>query len=749
MNQNPRKSSASPAQASTELPSPLSLSDRARGRRRYLVFATFNAFSYALLAEGMVVLLLLRLGAGERWVGWVSSIMFLTLPFMVVGYRLIPRLGVSGTAGAFWSLRSMSALFLIAAPWAAGLGGSLSLWLVLAGTLGFMLGRAGGLAAFTGIITELTTTRDRGDLLGLTFRYFQGGAILVTLLVAVFLGDNAPLWFYQVFFAVGLACGLVAAWALWTLPEAGLFRNGVPFSLLKEMRWVLGTPGRRWFLAMSVSVPVSQGLWRTMLLLLVKQGYGLSDQIAVSLLIVTMVGGVLASYSYGLFLDRLGSRPLMVITGFIDILAAVGVLLLPETVNWPLLGAIFLINGYVHTALQSSSQHYFLSITDNEHQLPQGIITQGAGGLTAGATLAGAGIALATLRLWGDAGLLPGTAGDPLLHFRWLFVAFLVFLTLRILVFFRLPPLRSKGIRESLNALISPWDWRAVHAVKRAVAAQGEDDETHALRTMMRSTAGVYSDELERYLASPSYFVRRRALDSLIIAKPTPELTTLLIEDLHNNPFTTAHQSAHWLGRWRVEAAIPSLREAITNPDFRLAGAAIHALVEMDERSTLDLVEHALAGAENPLLLIEAARAISMWGSQRHYPLLLEQYHRDIPPQAKDELSLSVARLLGLYGNMYKDLGMLHREPDQLHREWAERLLPQDAEGLILALEGGNPRRSLLQATLARRREAFRDWFVEPTDNFLAKRPERVFPEMAFMMTLLLLSSEGLHLKSE
>lgn len=749
MNDPHPRESGSPGQESLEEPASLSLSEMARGKRRYMVFSTFNAFSYALLAEGMVVLLLLRLGAEERWVGGVSAIMYVTLPFMVVGFRLIPRLGVTGTAGVFWLMRSLSALFLIAAPWGASYDDRLGLWLVLAGTLGFMLGRAGGLAAFTGIITELTTPRDRGDLIGINFRLFQGGAIMVTLLVAVFLGEDASLWRYQVFFSLGLGAGLVASWALWTLPEAGLFKKAAPFSLVTEVRWVLRSPGRRWFLAMSMAVPISQGLWRTMLILLVKKGYGLSDQFTVGLLIVTMIGGVLASYSYGLFLDRLGSRPLMVLTGFVDILAAVGVLLLPQAIHWPLLVAIFLLSGYVHTALQAASQHYFLGITDQEHQLPQGIITQGAGGLAGGAALAGGGIALAALRGWGDAGLLPGVPGDPLLHFRWFFAGMLILLALRILVFFRLPPLRSKGIRDSLNALLSPWDWRAVHAVKRAVSSQSEDNEAHALHTMMRTHAGVYTDELERYLASPSYFVRRRAMDSLILAKPTPELIALLIRDLKDNPFTTAHQSAYWLGRWKVEAALPALHNAIATDDFRLSGAAIHALSEMDDRSALPMVEAALALSENPYVLIEAARAISLWGDHRHYPLLLAQYHLDIPPQAKDELSLSLARLLGLYGEMYKDLGMLHREPAQLYREWRERLAPEDLEGLIPALRFGEPRRSLLQATLARRREDFRDWFASATEAFLAKRPENVFPEMAFMMTLLLLSQEGLHLKME
>ena len=88
-------------------------------------------------------------------------------------------------------------------------------------------------------------------------------------------------------------------------------------------------------------------------------------------------------------------------------------------------------------------------------------------------------------------------------------------------------------------------------------------------------------------------------------------------------------------------------------PHFLLSGAAIHALVGLDERSTLPLIEKKFMESENPYVLIEGARAISFWGDPIHYSMLLQKYLLDIPPQAKDELSLSVARLLGLYDTLY------------------------------------------------------------------------------------------------
>jgi hypothetical protein len=719
---------------------PLSLRERAVGKRRYFTYGFFNSLSYAVLAEGVVILALLRLGGTERWVGVVSSLMYVTMPFMLLGYALIPRLGVSRTAGLFWYIRSCSAAFMIVAPWAAvHLGPQAGLWCMLLGSLGFMLGRAGGLASFTGIITELTTQRDRGTLISTSFKIYQGGAILVTGLIALSLGRDAPVERYQVFFAVGMVSGLVAAWALWRIPEAGLFRTTPRFSLRAELRWTLATPGRRWFLAMMLALPVLQGLTRTFTILVAKQGYGLTDQAVVVLVIVGMLGGVLASYSYGLFLDQLGSRPLLVLTGFVEIAAVALVVMLPRAFSPVLLALIFVMGGYVNTALQAATQHYFISITTHTHQLPQGILTQGAGGIAGGLALSVGGWVLAHLKE------ATAAAPDPLLHFRWFFGGLLVLLALRSVIFFRIPRLRSQGIRDSLNALFSPWDWRAIHAVKRAVASQSEDQEQRALAALQRSTAGIYQEDLEHYLRSPSIFVRARAMDMLFLARPTRALIDILLEDLRANPYTTSHQAAFWLGRWKVEAAVPALRDALLSPDFRLSGSAIHALVELDDRESLPLVEAAFATSANPYLLIEGGRALSLWGDLRHYRLLLDKYHLDIPPQAKDELSLSVARLLGLYDAFYRDLGMLRREPAQLYREWRERFARLDRAGLVDALRRGEPRRALLEAALEAQREAFQPGFHEVTRDFLARRPERVLPEMAFLLTFLLLTADGLH----
>ena len=727
---------------STDLPNipSLTLKQRAKGKHYYYIFAFFNAFSWASLAEGVVILLLLRLGATETWVGIVASLQYITLPAMILGYYTVPKRGVTGTAGLFWALRSCSAAFMIVAPWSLKLDGNLSLWFMFLGSLGFMTGRAAGLMAFTGIVTELTTAQDRGELISNSSKIAQFGSILMTIVMAVFLGATAPIYRYQILLAFGMVCGLVAANAIWRVPEAGIFHNTPPFKLWQELKWSLATRGRQWFMAMMIGIPVTQGLTYAFGILIAKQGYGLTDQKVMLFFLVATVGGIIASYTYSVFLDRVGSRPLLVITGFLDLGGVILVILLPVEFNAFLIAILFFVNGYVSIALHAAMQHYFISIAHRQNQLAQGIVTRALGGISAGLALSLGGWMLEEIKLSRP------MAADPLQHFRWFYCGLAILLIARTVIFFKISPLKSQGIRNSLNALFSPWDWRAIHAVKRALTVQREDEESRALQALMQSGSRIYQADLERYLNSPSIFIRQKAMNALVRAQPSEELIAILQKDLQVNQFTTAHLAAYWLGHWKVTAAVPLLCNALGSDDFMLSGAAIHALVELDERSTLSMVEKRFLESRNPYELIEGARALSLWGNQQYYKVLLGKYLLDIPPQAKDELSLSVARLLGLYDSFYSDLGLWHREAAQLLSEWQERFAHRDSAGLIDAVRSGKPHRELFAESLNHQSGRFQTWFYEDTQSFFRKLPPQLHQETAFLMAFLLLSDSGLHI---
>ena len=47
--------------------------------------------------------------------------------------------------------------------------------------------------SFTGIVTELTTERDKGELIANSFKLFQGGGLVMTVLIGLLLSGQAGL----------------------------------------------------------------------------------------------------------------------------------------------------------------------------------------------------------------------------------------------------------------------------------------------------------------------------------------------------------------------------------------------------------------------------------------------------------------------------------------------------------------------------------------------------------------------------
>ena len=117
----------------------------------------------------------------------------------------------------------------------------------------------------------------------------------------------------------------------------------------------------------------------------------------------------------------------------------------------------------------------------------------------------------------------------------------------------------------------------------------------------------------------------------------------------------------------------------------------------------------------------------------------------NLPPQTQDELSLSVARLLGLYDTLYQDLGMWRREPSQLFREWQERFSVKDRNGLFDVIRNHSVDRNLLKKSLEQRKDKVHSWFYEDTAAFLDRLPGQVWPEMVFILAFVILSQKGIH----
>ena len=83
----------------------LSAGEQVRIRRRYYLFSILNGVSFRLLAGNIITLFALRLGAGNTYVGMLSSFIYLAMLFLPAGRPLIKRLGAVRLQATFWAMR--------------------------------------------------------------------------------------------------------------------------------------------------------------------------------------------------------------------------------------------------------------------------------------------------------------------------------------------------------------------------------------------------------------------------------------------------------------------------------------------------------------------------------------------------------------------------------------------------------------------------------------------------------------------
>jgi len=155
-----------------------------------------------------------------------------------------------------------------------------------------------------------------------------------------------------------------------------------------------------------------------------------------------------------------------------------------------------------------------------------------------------------------------------------------------------------------------------------------------------------------------------RALDALETL--TGEAEKALMDDIINNPYTTAYMSARALGNHGVFAANAILRELASSNDYMLAGEAIIALAKLNDNAFRPEIEQIIAKTNNPRLKLMGVEAIGIYGCPDSLAVLLDIIRgSDPPPYLRDTVVLSMASILDIQNKFYPLLVRLLNDESQ------------------------------------------------------------------------------------
>lgn len=626
----------------------LPLEKRQKGRRRLLWFGVFNSLSFTLLTGNLISLYLLRLGAGNSLIGVIASFSYAAFFMLFVGRTLVPRVGVMRLFGWAWTVRYTAFLPVLIAP-AFLLSGNQRLVFVLvgAGVLGFHLARGVGIVANAPMFSGFSDHADRGRLLSQFQMIASVATIVVGVLVAYLLGEQAEVGRYTLFLGAGVTFGVIATGVIFSLPELENERESARRPLLPMIRDLGRHPEIRRFFTTFLLVAVASGIGRSFLIVWAKQVHGLSDRLAFFMVAIGSIGNFLAGYLGSVLLDRLGARPLLLFSILAYVASTLAAVFIPPVGGPVVIGAIgvvFFLGTLGFAGNENSSQAYFYGITDPDDRLNLGILfflILGVGG-TIGTFSAGFVLDALEARI----GIVWG--------FR---VFFLVTATIGLLALrraSRLASLGAKTFRGTLEVIFSFRDLRTVGLLNRLERTYDPVTEQSAIRSLAHSGSPIAVAEVIDRLSSPSYAIRQEALEALGTLPYTPEVEAALIRHLREAIHTTAFLAVRILGLRGTREAIAPVRAVVDSEDVLLADRALVALARLAGADAIGELREIFASTSNPRRLMHAVVAIQIAGERSDLPILLGRLSvTDLPDYVIDEILLASARFLDMYDWFY------------------------------------------------------------------------------------------------
>jgi hypothetical protein len=672
------------------LPSHLSRREIQQGQRVFQRYITINGFTIAFLMNDLLILYGIRNGLSDPQLAVLASFMHLTMPFMFIGKKLIPRYGLAKMWSTAWFLRYLSGSILILAPFVGRVAPQWAVsFTVLAAVFGFSLLRSIGLTANSPMLGEITTSRDRGRFISGNWMRAQASNLFSMVLVIIIMRYSSELWVYQILIGVGCLVGFYGSSLLAQLPETSAPSLSAQKPILESLIVSFLRPRYRrtmiaWAAGFSIFVLVVP-----FSIILIKNGYGISDHTALMFSLLMLVGGVVAALISSVISDRVGPRPLILIyaAGFFVVTGYWA--LAPAGFHPVVAGLVFFLQGFCKTGINVGTSHYFLSMADVQDRVGTSMFGRMFSGAAAGIAGSVVGGGILTILRGQD------LSGLPL--YRSYFLVVLVLLVPLYFSIFRLDRLKEWRVTSILSLLFSMRDIRAIYVMNRLEQSSDAEDDLLHVQRLEQIASSLSEPALRSLLDSPRLSVRVHALRALREIDFGSRTAEALIRELKCGEFTSAWNAAEILGHHRIEAAVPALREGLESTDPFLVGKCMVALVQLGDRVSRPRILELFREAENPRIIIHGANALVESGEPEGIIELLEKlYTTPLYGPVADELLNAVATLCGAERDFYRFLREYNSDPEQgfgiLQSELEHltgRVFDEPAKDRILALPPG------------------------------------------------------------
>jgi MFS family permease len=627
-----------------------------KARETYNYFNIFNAVSWNFTVGVIITVFALRLGASSTYIGLLSSSFYLALFLLPLGKMLARRFSIIGIFSVTWVIRSLCMALAVIAPFVDYAGHrNTALLLIILGVFLFNAFRGVGMIGNNPVLSELAVGPDRGSYMTQIQIINSAIGMVSSFLIAMALGTEPPIFLFSILLGGGVITGIVSGYVIKKVPEPPSEKDRQGMGLASVFKDAFAQESLRSFMVILFLVILVSGVTRTFVVVYAREVFEHNDGLILLYSVFGGLGYLIAGLSVKFLVDRLGAKPLFLVCVILGLVSMIPVVFLPVSAVFNMTGAIlflvflFFMLNFGFLGSEGIAQTYFLALIPQDKILDLGIIyffVFGAAG-AGGSFLAG--ILLDFFSLLGI---------TPFVSFKILFIILIALAIIALAMQKRMKALGSFPLKGALEVIFSFKDLRAISLLDKLNKAEDSQEEELLLGALHDTPSHLAVDGLLERARSPRLAIRLEAIRALErMEKLNEKAQVALIDDVKNNPYTTAYISARILGNKNCKNAVPLLREFAASDDYMLAGEAVNALAKLNDESFRPEIEKIILQTKNPRLKIMCAEALGQYHSVDSISILFDILRSDNPPPyLGDEVILAIASILNIQRAFYKIL---------------------------------------------------------------------------------------------
>jgi hypothetical protein len=450
---------------------------------------------------------------------------------------------------------------------------------------------------------------------------------------------------------------------------------------------------------------MTSGVARLFVVVYAREVFNQSDGLVALYTVFGGLGTSIIGLLIKFFVDRIGAKPIYMFTVACGLVSMVPVLIFSPNLT-PFstiiyLAVLFFVMNFAFIGAENIGQTYFIGLSPAQYMLQLGVVYYllfGAAG-AAGSYLGG---------LFLD--VLHNHGIDVTLSYRALFLMLILVAATVLFLQRALKPLGALSVKDSLAVALSSNDRRAISLLDKLEKTTDSTQEEALLSELHDSPSPLALGGLLERVKSPRFEVRMESLRAIgALKRLNPNAEQALIDDVAENPYTTAYYSARILGSHKVERAAPLLEEVVASDDYMLAGEAMIALARLGDTDFRVRIEQLTVKSGNPRLRLMGTEALGIFKNPESFPVLIENMLvENPPPYLRDETALALAEILNIPRFYYKLLVRFLAD-----QSMAATLAEDEAESAVEAyntaykrsfhktIEPGSEREKLHQAALS------------------------------------------------